>query len=87
MSRTLHQRPFSCFKHQRVQNRRKSELSALTDLQAEGLRMRHINRLQSFMTQIPNPWDDMAVSAWNEFHNKRWSKERFLEKMGRYQEK
>lgn len=80
MSRTLHRRPYSPLRHQRVQNRRKAEQSALTELQAEQLRMRHINRLQSFMTQIPNPWDDYHVSAWNEFHNKQWSKERFLEK-------
>ena len=78
MSRTLHQRPFSWFKHQRVQNRRKAELSALSDFKDEELRMRHINRLQSFMTQIPNPWDDMTVSAWNEFHNKRWVRQRSL---------
>lgn len=75
MSRTLHQRPLNPHKRQRVQNRRKSEQAALTELQAEQLRMRHINRLQSFMTQIPNPWNDKAVSAWGEFHNKNWSKE------------
>lgn len=76
MSRTLHQRPMSIHKRQQVQNRRKAEQSALTELQAEQIRMRHVNRLHSFMTQIPNPWDDYNVSAWKEYHNKAWSRQR-----------
>lgn len=38
--------------------------------------MRHINRLQSAMARIPNPWDDYNYSSGTEYHNKhRWDKE------------
>ena len=63
MARTLRQRPQSSLKRQRVQNRRKSENAALDALLEEQVRIRHINRLSSFMTQIPNPWDDKPISA------------------------
>lgn len=82
MSRTMHQRPFKCHRKQRVQNRRKSEAAALDALFDEQFKMRHINRLQSFMTQIVNPWDDDTVSAWKEFHNKNWAKLRARERYG-----
>lgn len=80
MSRTLHQRPFSTLRHQRVQNRRKAEAAALDALLEEQLKMRHINRLQSFMSQIVNPWDDYYISSWREFHNKNWNKQQYLKR-------
>lgn len=80
MSRTRHNRPNHSIHNMRVQNRRKAEAAALDELLEEGCSPRHINRLQSYWAQIPEPWDDKPHAAWREYHNKnywtKWREER-----------
>ncbi len=75
MSNTRHALPQHSLHHMRVQNRRKAEAAALDEMLEEGVPIRHINRLQSYWTQIPEPWDDKPNAAWSEYHNKNyWTK-------------
>ena len=74
MSRTRHARPIHSIHHMRVQNRRKSEAAALEAILEEAVSPRHINRLKSYWSQIPEPWDDKPHAAWREFHNKHYWK-------------
>lgn len=71
MSRTVHARPYSIFHMMRVQNRRKSEASALDQIKSESVPYRHVNRLQNW-SLIPNPWDDKFSAAHREWHNKNF---------------
>jgi len=60
----------------KVQNRRKMEESVIDELEEYEIplnNVRHINRLTSFWTVIPEPWDDKACAAWGEYHNKNFS--------------
>lgn len=59
MSRTIHNIGFRCHRNMRHMNARKSEQAALEDIM-DGIvcKKRHINRLQSAMARIPNPWGD-----------------------------
>lgn len=70
MSRTRHQLPTRCHTRPLVQNRRKAEQSALGDVVYYDIPCRHFNRLQAFMTVIPEPWNDKICAAWGEYHNK-----------------
>ena len=80
MSNTRHSRPYRSLRSMRVQNRRKAEASALDEMLEEGVPARHINRLQSYWAQIPEPWDDKPHAAGKEYHNKnywtKWREER-----------
>lgn len=80
MSRTRHNRPTHSIHNMRVQNRRKSEAAALEAILEEAVTPRHINRLKSYLSQIPEPWDDKPHAAWREYHNKnywtKWREER-----------
>ena len=74
MSRTAHNLPSRVFRNMRVQNRRKAEEAALDELNEVGVFFRHVNRLASFWSVIPEPWDDKPVAAWDEYKNKNyWS--------------
>jgi hypothetical protein len=73
MSRTKHALPSHYLHHMRVQNRRKAEEAALDELTEEDVApIRHINRLQSFWTQIPEPWNDKPNASGREYHNKAY---------------
>ena len=75
MSNTRHALPYRSCRNMSVQNRRKSEEAALDELTELDVPFRHRNRLVSFWTQCPEPWDDKAHSAWGEYHNKNhWTK-------------
>lgn len=74
MSRTAHNLPSRTMRNMRVQNRRKAEEAALDELNEVGVSFRHANRLASFWSIIPKPWDDKTVAAWSEYKNKiYWS--------------
>ncbi len=81
MSNTRHARPSRSIHNMRVQNRRKAEAAALEALleDADGTQIRHVNRLKSYWTQIPEPWNDKPHAAWKEFHNKNYWVKRFEE--------
>ena len=72
MSRTRHATPTSCFRHMKVQNYRKTECTVLDQLKEESVLFRHINRISSYWSLIPNPWDDYRHSAFSEYQNKGW---------------
>ena len=72
MSDTRHAMPFNCLHRMKVQNRRKAEQAALDHFSTNNVLHRHINRLKSYWTQIPEPWDDKRHSAWKEYHNKHY---------------
>lgn len=72
MSRTCHALPTRSFRNMRVQNRRKAEESALDHLIENEVCFRHVNRLTSFWTIIPDPWDDKPATSWKEYHNKTY---------------
>ena len=72
MSNTRHALPQHCMHHMRVQNRRKAEEAALDELTELDVPFRHRNRLTSFWTQCPEPWDDKPNAAWGEYHNKNY---------------
>ena len=72
MSNTVHQRPSTVHRHMRVQNRRKCEQSAIDQIRELATTTRHINRLNSYWTQIPEPWDDYMHSSGSEYHNKTY---------------
>lgn len=73
MSRTRHALPFHSLRRMKVQNRRKTEESALDELKENGSYFRHVNRLSAFWSIIPEPWDDKPCAAWGEYHNKSYS--------------
>jgi hypothetical protein len=77
MSNTVHQRAYTTHRHMRVQNRRKAECSAIDQIRELAATTRHVNRLNSYWTQIPEPWDDYMHSSDNEYQNKNyWVKHR-----------
>lgn len=85
MSNTRHNLPTHTHHHMRVQNRRKAEASALEDIKEAGVISRHMNRLQSYWSQIPEPWDDKCNASWREYHNKNyWKNKRLQESAPRY---
>lgn len=70
MSRTRHALPSNCHHKMKVQNRRKQSEAVLDEMIENGVPFLHHNRVQSYMTLIPEPWDDKPVAAWSEYHNK-----------------
>jgi hypothetical protein len=82
MSRTNRSIVSHSHRNMKVQNRRKTECSALDIINTEGVFCRHYNRLQNYLGVIPNPWDDYPVSAHSEFDNKNYWKQYRLRKLG-----
>lgn len=70
MAKTIHRLPSNIVTHPQVQSRRKGEQAVLDEVKQTGVKIRHYNRIQSYMTQIPEPWDDKCHSAWGEYQNK-----------------
>ena len=72
MSRTRHALPTRLYHIMKVQNRRKAEQSAIDQLDEEGVDVvRHKNRLKSYWSIIPEPWNDKLNAASSEYHNKQ----------------
>lgn len=85
MSNTRHNLPTHIHHHMRVQNRRKAEAAALDAIKDMDVPARHINRLQSYWSQIPEPWNDKCNASWREYHNKNyWKNKRLQESAPRY---
>lgn len=72
MSRTRHSLPSHSHHLMRVQNRRKMCEAVLDEVTANGVPFLHSNRVRSFMSLIPEPWDDKPHAAWGEYHNKTY---------------
>lgn len=79
MSRTRHALSTHCHHKMKVQNRRKQSEAVLDEMVENDVPFLHHNRVQSYMTLIPEPWDDKPVAAQSEYHNKVYWPNKFAQ--------
>ena len=69
MSRTVRNIPRNCYRHPQTQNERRQINSLFHDPDLEELGVILPNRYNRY---IPNSWDDLACSSWDQIHKSKY---------------